>query len=696
VPALGENVSVPLIIFSREDDNLAAINTLLRQAGIPVHCRRVDQPNQLEEALREQRPDMLIVFSDERGIDIPTLAAQLSKLAPNPPLLIVRENITEQVIADAMGCGARDVVSLTHKNRFQAVFGRELHTHRVKVALGGVVTSAKQYRHELRTLMEGTAEAIADIQEGIVVAANPPWLELFGYASLEDIVDVPFMDVCSSADHPVLKGALVACMKGKWDGTMLTVKGISADGEEFPIEISLELVAIDGEPAVRIVVPTEHSIETSTTELLEQAVFKDPTTGFYRRHFFVDKLDAHLKTKLAGGVRTLAYIRPDNFARVHDDIGMLATEKLLTKLAAKLKDFMTPADLYGRFGGTMFVALLERGTMKDVEAWAEQLRKTISDSVFEVDKQSTSITCTIGICEIETGDVMTEELLKLVEGTCRTGRDAGGNRVQLCANTTATLVTLQSDEMWLPRIRKALMENKLRLVHQAVSGLTEEIDNAFDTRVQMLDENDNVVLASEFLPAAERAGMTKNVDRWVIGASFSFCKAKQPNLVFIRLSDSSVTDISLFDWVRARLKSTGVDPTKICFQISETVAAHFLRETKHIAVKLRELGFRVAIDHMGTGRDSTRLLSHIPMDFMKIDGSLMQGLHRNPQAQSEVGDLTRAAQQLNIKSIAERVEDANTMAILWQLGIAYIQGNYIQMHGVVLEDTQSNPSITAG
>ncbi|MFQ5634966.1 MAG: EAL domain-containing protein, partial [Gammaproteobacteria bacterium] len=227
------------------------------------------------------------------------------------------------------------------------------------------------------------------------------------------------------------------------------------------------------------------------------------------------------------------------------------------------------------------------------------------------------------------------------------------------------------------------------LVHQPISGLTEEIDGVFDTRVQMVDEQNSVVLASEFIPAAERANMIKNVDRWVIGASLSFCVAKKPSLVFVRLSGDSVNDHSLIGWLDARLRSSSVDPATICFQVAENVAAQFLKQTKSIAEKLRSAGFRFAIDHVGLGRDPGQILSHIPMDYMKIDGSLMQGLHRNTEAQGKVSALTNAARRLTIRPIAERVEDANTMAILWQLGVAYIQGNYIQMHGVVLEDTQT-------
>lgn len=691
-----DSVGVPLVIYSRHDENLSAVNAVLRQAGHPVHCSRAGRLNELDEALGNLRPELLIYFVDEKPDELPTVVDLLGKQSPRPPLLLVRSKIDEQTIAEAMESGAQDVVSLTHRNRFQAVVNRELAAFRLKVALAGVVSSARQYRQELRTLMQGSAEAIADVQEGIIVASNPNWAELFGYSDPQALLNVPFMDCCKESDQPMIKGALVACLKKKWDGASLKMTGRHVDGSNVPVEISLERVTIEGDPAVRVIVASEQAVDSTPEQLLEQALFKDPVTGFYHRHCFIDKVEERLQKRLSGGIRAIVYMRPDNFARVHDDIGMLGTEKLLTQLAELLKDFMQPPDLYGRFGGTMFIALLERGTMKDVETWTEQLRKTIADHVFEVDNQSTSLTCTIGLSEVRHGEQTTAELLHEVEKACRDGRDAGGNRVHLSADTSATQAIRVADALWVPRLRSALMQNRLRLMHQPITGLTEEVDGIFDTRVQMVDEVGDPVLASEFIPAAERAGMIKNVDRWVIGASLSFCKAKNPALVFIRLSADSINDESLHDWLKARIQNTRVQPAQICFQVNEEVAAHFLKQTKSIAEALRADGFGFAIDHLGVGRDSDQVLNHVPMDYMKIDGSLMQGLHRQPEAQKKVGRLARTAGELGIKTIAERIEDANTMATLWQLGIGLIQGNYVQMQGVILEDTQSVQSLTLG
>ncbi|HJP39240.1 MAG TPA: EAL domain-containing protein [Gammaproteobacteria bacterium] len=686
---MSDSVGVPLVVYTRQDDNLSAVNNILRQAGHPVHCLRAGQLGELNDALKHHHPELILYFADEKPDELESIVKLLRLQNPSPTLLLVCNKIDEQTISAAMESGANDVISLTHRYRFQAVVKRELSAYRLKVALASVVSSAQQYRQELKTLMQGSAEAIADVQEGIIVASNPNWAELFGYKDTHALMDTPFMDSCAESDQTMIKGALVACLKQNWDGAPLKMTGLHANGSNVPVEIQLERVTIAGDPAVRVIVAGDNTAERPPEQLLEQTLLKDPVTGFYHRHYFIDKVEEHLQTPLSGGVRAMVYIRPDNFARVHDDIGILATEKLLTRLADLLKGFMQPPDLYGRFGGTMFIALLERGTMEDIQTWTEQLRKTIAEHVFEVDDQSTSLTCTIGMSAARNEEQTTAELLHEVEKACRAGRDSGGNCVNMCEDTGATQAIRTADALWVPRLRSALMQNRLKLMHQTITGLTEEVAGIFDTRVQMIDEVGDTVLASEFIPAAERAGIIKNIDRWVIGASLSFCQTENPMLVFLRLSADSINDDSLPDWLNERMDKSQVKPTKICFQVSEEIAAQFLKQTISIAEALRAKGFKFAIDHLGSGRDSDQVLKHIPMDYMKIDGNLMQGLHREPEAQKVVGDLVRTATDLNIKTIAERIEDANTLATLWQLGIGLIQGNYVQMQGVVLEDTQS-------
>ena len=331
--------------------------------------------------------------------------------------------------------------------------------------------------------------------------------------------------------------------------------------------------------------------------------------------------------------------------------------------------------------------------MADVEAWAEQLLQNISEAIFEHDEKSTAITCSVGICETDSSESNMDALLNEAEKASRTGRKQGGNRLTLSATSGAAKKVRQDDTIWVPRIRGALMENRLRLEHQSIASLNCEIEASYDTLVRMLDEEGNTILPGEFMPVAERTGLTKNIDRWVIGASMSFCASSNAQLVFIRLSRDSLLDKTLLEWLKSQTHETGVTPEKICFEVSEENAVQHVRQTQVLADSLQQAGFKFALEHFGKADNSRRIFSKIPMDFVKIDGSLMQGLHKNSSLQNDVKELARLAREHNILTIAERVQDANTMAVLWQLGISYIQGNYVQNHEIIIEDT-SQSSVT--
>jgi EAL domain-containing protein (putative c-di-GMP-specific phosphodiesterase class I) len=138
-------------------------------------------------------------------------------------------------------------------------------------------------------------------------------------------------------------------------------------------------------------------------------------------------------------------------------------------------------------------------------------------------------------------------------------------------------------------------------------------------------------------------------------------------------------DKSLLPWLETQLESLKIDPKRLCMQVTEELATTYVRQTQELAENLRKLGFRFAIEHFGTGRDPLKLLNDIEMNFIKVDGSLMQGLSTNQIQQQRVKGLVEAAKRKRIETVAERVEDANTMAVLWQLGIEFIQGYFVNV-----------------
>jgi diguanylate cyclase (GGDEF)-like protein/PAS domain S-box-containing protein len=687
-----EQGAVPMIVMTRSQDHVEAINSTLRKAGHPVHCTWLPDARDLGDALTQLNPEMLIAFIDELGVDLGSIMKVKQTSAPDMPVLIVRESIDEAIIADAMRLGCQDVVTLANRNRLQAVATRELRAHRLERALSTTVSSAREYREQLQHFLEGSADAITHVQEGIIVDANRAWLELFGYSENDALTGTPIMDLFEQETHPALKGALVASLQGKWSGHGLKVQALLSDGSSLALELVLTKADYESEPAVRISIPARNKHDRDLEVQLADAVKNDGSTGFLQQRYLIAAIRERCAQPAKGGLRQFAFIKPDKFVEIQAAIGVLSSEDFLAQMAEELRAQLTPTDLCGRFGGNGFLVLLERGTAKDVETWAEHVVKRIGTHVFTIDDKTLTATVTVGLgllppANPDVGATITDAL-----DAARRGRELGGNQMYVVDKADTDTRVQAYDKIWVKHIKSALMENRFRLVQQPIASLLGEDKGMFDVLVRMLDEQGNEVLPAEFIAAAERNDLMKNIDRWVIGASLSFAANRKASAIFVRISKDTVLDKSLLGWLETQLKSLKIEPKRLCVQVTEELATQYVRQTQELAEALRKLGFRFALEHFGTGRDPLKLLADITMDFIKIDGSLMQGLSTNQIQQQRVKGLVEAAKRRKIETVAERVEDANTMAVLWQLGIEFIQGYFVNAPEDVTMSGESAPS----
>ncbi len=672
-----------MIVFAAREDDAELINRTLRQAGHAVHCHWVNSMDALPPALESTNPELIWLFPDQVAAAVRDVAKLRQQHAVSVPLIVVSAAIEETKMAQAMQDGAQDMVSTGQLGRLQAVAERELRSYRLERALNETLRSAQQYKKQLKSFMEGSMDAIAHAQEGILVEANSAWMELFGLKA-EDALNGPLMDVFDGGSHAALRGALAACEKGQWEADELKVTGITADGVTHSLKLLLESTRYDGEPAVKLTIRRGAEEPREPTELLETAMQTDPITGLYHRRRFMEIVTGRLGSQSRGGVKAIAFIRPDKFGEVEHEVGPLASEEIIFQLAGLLRDSAHPQDVVGRFGGTVFTILLERGTVRDIEAWAESARSAIAEHIFEIEQNSLSVTCTIGIAEVGPAKEHVEAMIGNAEKANQRGRQRGGNQVVMEETSDETTRVQRLDDVWVDQIKGALLENRFRLAHQPIVSLAGEQLKLFDTLVRMIDPQGGEVSASEFMRAAARNGLMKAIDRWVIGASVNFCRSQNPDRVFIKVSRESIQDPTFIEWLGKQVESAGIKPDKLCLQVSEEDVTQFLKQSRTLAELLKEGGYMFAVEHFGIGRDPERVLSQMPMHYLKIDGSLMQSLATNPALQETVRGYIRQATRRKIKTIAERVEDANTMAVLFQLGASYMQGHYIQEPEVIL------------
>ena len=673
---MSDATAVPLIVHSATRDAVEALNSLLRRAGVATHCTWIPAAQDIPDALAQINPELLICCLLP-GQELAAIAGMRDEVSATVPLIAVREQVDEKMIADDMAQGARDTVSLQQPGRLQAVISRELRAFRLERTLNATLRSSQDYRSQLEGVLQRSNDAIAHIQEGILVDANAAWLELFGFAEAAGLVGQPVMDLFEDSTQAPLKAALAACLQGRWSSHTLKAGAILGDGSVVPLELALALGEFDGAPGVRLIVAAHKRDDRQLARELETAVRSDPGTGLLTRRHLLAALQERLQQPAAGGVRYLACVRPDNFGAIERDHGILLSEQLLIAFAGIVRSLLGPHDIAGHFGGTSLMLLLERGNQRDVEAWCGNLIDRMVKHAFQAGTRTLHMTCTVGLGMVALANPDVNLAAMDALDAARRGRERGGNQM-VTVNRADNDTRVQAyDQVWVKHIKAALMENRFRLVQQPIASLSGDDHKIFDVAIRMVDAQGKEVLPSEFLPAAARNELMKNIDRWVIGASLSFVANRKPDLLFVRLSRDSAVDATLPQWLDTQLKSTLATPACLCLQITEEVALRHLPQATLLANALRTRGLKFAIEHYGADALADSLIGVVPMDYVKIDGALMQGLAGSPDLQRRVRAIAEAAARHGILTVAERIEDANTMAVVWQLGVQYIQGYFV-------------------
>ncbi len=549
--------------------------------------------------------------------------------------------------------------------------------------------------HEAPAASGHPADAILRVQEGIVIDANSAWVELCGAGN--EPIGEPVMDLFEESCRPALKGALSACLQGRWSGHTLKAGVLRADRSVVSTEVALGLT--EQTPyglCIQLTVPGprhEPPDERGRIAQLEHAARIDRTTGLLHRRELLETLHGRLPVALQGGVRGLALVKLDRFAAIERELGATASEEVLAHFATLLKETLHPSEIAGRFGGVRFLVLLQRGNERDLTAWAQQLVAQAPRRPLRVLDKTVTATCTVGLAIVPAGSKSIDSEIAAAAEVCARAAQRGGN--QALASWGAGGGAVAHEEIWTKRIKSALLENRFRLVKQPVASLGGGDPRMFDVLLRMVDNQGKEVLPGEFLPAAERNGLLKNIDRWVVAASLSFAAQNRPACLFVRLSKETVQDPSFLAWLDGHVRSTRADPARVCFQVTEAVGAA-QPQTRALAAKLRQWGFRFALESFGSGAGSPALLESMPLDFVKIDGALVQALSRDKELQQRVRALAEVAAGRAIRTIAERVEDANTMAVLWQLGIEYIQGYFVNApEDVVLKADEGTARLRA-
>ena len=422
-------------------------------------------------------------------------------------------------------------------------------------------------------------------------------------------------------------------------------------------------------------VTTMHQL---TSEMTYQASH-DSLTGLINRSEFERRIRAALhEVGVEDKQHALCYIDLDRFKIVNDQSGHAAGDALLRQLARMIKSRIRDSDTLARLGGDEFGLLLVGCDSAGAVKILSKILDDINNYRFIWERKSFSVGASVGLVLLNNQSGSISHVMQAVDSACYVAKNEGGGRVHVYEPNDQALAQHAQNIQWAHKIQTALQENQFKLYAQSIHSLRDPSDVMYEVLVRMQDENGNIIPPAAFIPAAERYHLIQGIDRWVIQQTFKSVEKGllQSSLCTINLSGDSIGDAMMLSFVIDMFDQYNIDPQRICFEITETAMVINLFQTKRFISTLRGLGCRFALDDFGSGVSSFAYLQSLAVDILKIDGALVRAIAHNEVNEVMVSSINTIGHTMNMKTVAEFVENEDIVNKLTNLGIDYAQGYY--------------------
>jgi diguanylate cyclase (GGDEF)-like protein/PAS domain S-box-containing protein len=458
---------------------------------------------------------------------------------------------------------------------------------------------------------------------------------------------------------------------------------VNRRGEELAIqETASQIRNREGAPIGAVIVFGDVTKERRLKRALSYQASHDALTGLINRREFDTRLESAVTAAQRGeGDFVLLYVDLDQFKVVNDTCGHSAGDRLLRDITSLLQTRVRASDTIARLGGDEFGLLLERCSLEQAERVADGIRQSIHSYRFLWGANSLSVGASIGVVRIARDTPSAASVLSAADIACYAAKDGGRNRVQIYERDQGT--SRHREMQWVGRIARAVEDGRLELYAQRIVGISPAASDTpfFELVVRLREEDGSLVPPNEFIPAAERYNVMVMVDRWVVNRAIELLEACAAQgrllpLVAVNLSGTSINDEDFLEYVLSRLHDERV-ARALCFEITETTAVASLSKATYFMRELKVRGCRFSLDDFGSGVSSFVYLKTLPVDFLKIDGHFAAHVAHDVVDRSMVEAIAKIGSAMHVATIAEKVESAEVLAVLKQIGVDYIQGFHL-------------------
>ncbi len=559
------------------------------------------------------------------------------------------------------------------------------------------VTEHKQYENALFEQKERAQVTLKSIGDAVIttdvngfVDYMNPSAERISGVSIDHAMGKHCRNVFQVSDERTnapIKDIVLRCLNTRSDCLHLDHNLLlRPDGSEVAVKITAAPMH-DKQRQVTGVVIVFHDVtemRTMARKLNYQASHDSLTGLINRREFEVRLAEAVDRSTIDRSENVLIYMDLDQFKIVNDSCGHAAGDELLKQVATLFQSRVRESDTLARIGGDEFAVLLHHCPVTKAQLIANAFLADIQDHKFFWDNRHFGIGVSIGMVVIDGATVSDRDVLGKADAACYVAKDRGRNRIQLFKDTDGEMLEHRGNMRWVNEINAAFDEHRFVLFIQEIAPLLAGTTCSHaEFLIRMRDRDGSIILPGQFLPAAERYGLMRAIDKWVVQTVFTELAvlARQKllgrKIYSINLSGDTLSDPAMLQFITDQVGAGDFPAENICFEITETAAISNLGDVTRFMSRLQAQGVKFALDDFGSGLSSFAYLKELKVDFLKIDGSFVRDIVDDPVDYELVSTIHQIGKLMNIQTIAEFVESAAIFDKLASIGVDYVQGYHV-------------------
>jgi diguanylate cyclase (GGDEF)-like protein/PAS domain S-box-containing protein len=522
---------------------------------------------------------------------------------------------------------------------------------------------------------------VSDGRRGRYLEANRAICEISGYSE-EELLSTSRQALTHPDDAEAEQGLFDQLLAGEIQSYSVENRSLRPDGEWIWTAVNTSLVRDDdGQPLYAIIQVQDVSERKRFEGQLQYLADHDPLTGLFNRRRF----EAELSRQVAfnsryGPTGAVLVVDLDRFKYVNDTLGHAVGDEMIARVGSLLNERLRETDVVARLGGDEFAVLLPSADEEQARLVGEDIVKAIRTQSVQLSKESSMrLTACVGVALFGEGyEVRHEAVLVNADIAMYEAKEAGRDRCVLLDATEGPQTQMRARLTWSERIRTALEEDGFELYQQPILDIRKNEVTHHELLVRLPGDSGELIPPGTFLYIAEQFGLIQAIDRWVVGQATRLLKRLHaegdPVTLSVNLSGASITDASLLELVEDEIRTTGIDPRALIFEVTETAAIVNIEKARRFAERLGELGCAFALDDFGAGFGSFYYLKHLPFDYLKIDGDFIRQLPASKPDQLTVKAIVQIAHGLGKRTVAEFVGDEATVSLLRRFGVDFAQG----------------------